>query len=463
MSITYQHVEERPIGIGDLQATAGGAGSDALRAVTHLAVTCAVTGLISALLAPTTSHALAGILVASAIWTACLQLVYRSRWLAPRSVGPVMSTSLGTIAGLAVISTLGFWMPFVVPVGSELLFLSVGVFAASLMFGRVMRGYSRRRRVLVVGDERPAATVAWQLEDEADSEFECIGIVRSPERQPGSSPSAPGEMNGLTGMIALARPDIVVLANSDQDPEPIFEAVAGNGRAVGVVDLPHFYEHAFGRVPISCVSARWFLGLIHLNQRAYPRVVKRLFDVVAASLLLVLAAPLLPVIALLVHRSGPGGVFFRQTRLGEAGRAFEIVKFRTMTPDAEADGEAVWALEDDPRVTSVGRMLRRTRLDEIPQLWNVLRGDMSMVGPRPERPEFLDVLNAEVPYWTRRLFVKPGITGWAQVRSGYADNVDATANKLAHDLYYLKHRSLILDAAIVLMTLRILMTGSGAR
>ena len=149
--------------------------------------------------------------------------------------------------------------------------------------------------------------------------------------------------------------------------------------------------------------------------------------------------------------------------MGEGGRIFEIVKFRTMVDGAEAGGEAVWALEDDPRVTNVGRLLRRTRLDEIPQLWNVLRGDMSIVGPRPERPEFLDVLNAEVPYWTRRHFVKPGITGWAQVRHGYADDVDGTAAKLAYDLYYLKHRSLVLDLAILLMTARILVTGSGAR
>ena len=190
---------------------------------------------------------------------------------------------------------------------------------------------------------------------------------------------------------------------------------------------------------------------------------KRLFDIVAASVLLVLTAPLLPVIALLVHRSGPGGVFFRQTRLGEGGRTFEILKFRTMLADAEAQGEAVWALEDDPRVTSVGRALRRMRLDEIPQLWNVLRGDMSMAGPRPERPEFLGVLNSEIPYWTRRLFVKLRHHRLGAGSSGYADNVDSMADKLAYDLYYLKHRSLILDAAIALMTLRILVTGSGAR
>ena len=255
----------------------------------------------------------------------------------------------------------------------------------------------------------------------------------------------------------------MILANRDENPGPVFDAVVSNQRSVGVVDLPHFCEHAFGRVPISCVSPRWFLGLIHLNQRAYPRVVKRLFDILTAGVGLLVTAPLWPVIAVVVHRSGPGGVLFRQKRLGEGGRVFEIVKFRTMVDGAEANGKAVWALEDDPRVTRVGRFLRRTRLDEIPQLWNVLRGDMSIVGPRPERPEFLEVLNSEIPYWTRRHFVKPGITGWAQVRHGYADDVDGTADKLAYDLYYLKHRSLVLDLAILLMTARILVTGSGAR
>jgi lipopolysaccharide/colanic/teichoic acid biosynthesis glycosyltransferase len=161
-----------------------------------------------------------------------------------------------------------------------------------------------------------------------------------------------------------------------------------------------------------------------------------------------------------VRRSGP--VIFCQTRLGEGGRVFTLYKFRTMRVDAELSG-AVWAAEHDPRVTPVGRFMRKTRLDELPQLWNVLRGDMSFVGPRPERPEFLAELEAEVPFWRRRHLVKPGLTGWAQVRRGYTADAAGTGDKLSYDLWYLRHRSLVVDLAICVKTLSTVLSGFGAR
>ena len=164
-----------------------------------------------------------------------------------------------------------------------------------------------------------------------------------------------------------------------------------------------------------------------------------------------------------VRASGPGPIFFRQLRLGEAGRQFEVCKFRTMIDRAEEPGVAVWAGKDDARVTQVGILLRRMRLDELPQLWNVLRGDMSIVGPRPERPEFLELLSEAVPFWTRRNLVKPGITGWAQIRQGYTADVNGAAEKLAYDLYYLKYRSLLFDIAITSRTFGTVLTGFGSR
>jgi len=459
-STVYPYAGDQPVAVGEprIRTRSKGRGLAA-----HFALVYAVTVILASIIDPGLGE-LGWAIVTSMAWVCALGLVYRSRWLAPRAIGLVMSTAIGTLAGLAVISTIGFWIPSLVPSARLLLALMIAVFGISLAYERLLGGYARVRRVLVVGDDERAESVAWELDENADAEFECVGVVGSLDGENGNSRASGSEDSGdLQAMIALAKPDIVVLANRDENPGPVFDAVVSSQRSVRVVDLPHFYEHAFGRVPISCVSPRWFLGLIHLNQRAYPRIAKRLLDIVTAVLGLLVTAPVWPVIAVSVNRSGPGGVFFRQKRLGEGGRIFEIVKFRTMVDGAEAGGEAVWALEDDPRVTNVGRLLRRTRLDEIPQLWNVLRGDMSIVGPRPERPEFLDVLNAEVPYWTRRHFAKPGITGWAQVRHGYADDVDGTAAKLAYDLYYLKHRSLVLDLAILLMTARILVTGSGAR
>jgi lipopolysaccharide/colanic/teichoic acid biosynthesis glycosyltransferase len=161
-------------------------------------------------------------------------------------------------------------------------------------------------------------------------------------------------------------------------------------------------------------------------------------------------------------RRTPGPAIFRLERLGESGRTFTIYKFRTMRADAE-ERRPTWAEERDPRATGIGRFLRRTRIDELPQLWNVLKGDMSMVGPRPERPEFLEELQETVPFWTRRHLVKPGITGWAQVRRGYTADVEGTAEKLSYDLWYLRHRSLVIDLAICARTFTTLASGAGSR
>ena len=230
-----------------------------------------------------------------------------------------------------------------------------------------------------------------------------------------------------------------------------------------VLSLADFYEHAFGRVPVERIGAAWFMSVLHLYRRPYPRFVKRAFDIGLASAAVLLALPLIPAIALLVALTSPGPILFRQTRIGEGGRLFKILKFRTMVRDAESDGRALWAELNDARVTPVGRVLRTTRLDELPQLWNVFRGEMSIVGPRPERPEFLSVLENAVPHWTRRHLVKPGITGWAQVRLGYTSDPVAAVDKLAYDLYYLKHRSLVLDLVIAVKTAGTIFSGTGAK
>ncbi len=214
-------------------------------------------------------------------------------------------------------------------------------------------------------------------------------------------------------------------------------------------------------MPVQLLNQSWFMNVLHLYGKPYSRVAKRVFDIVVASFGLLVTAPLLPILAFVVSRT-PGPVVFRQVRLGEGGIPFTILKFRTMRQDAEAAG-AVWASEQDPRVTRTGAFMRKTRLDELPQLWNVLRGEMSIVGPRPERPEFMAELQEAVPFWSRRHLVKPGITGWAQVRRGYTSDADGTAEKLAYDLWYLRHRSLVLDLAICVKTFTTLVTGSGAR
>jgi exopolysaccharide biosynthesis polyprenyl glycosylphosphotransferase len=268
-----------------------------------------------------------------------------------------------------------------------------------------------------------------------------------------------GPVRDLQTIVRETMPDLVVVAVDRGRPE-VFSAL-GNVAALGfrVVGLPEFYEHAFGRVPVRRMTDAWFMSILHLYQRPYSRRSKRAFDVAGALFGLLLTAPLFPLIALLVSRT-EGPIFYRQTRLGEQGRLFTILKFRTMRSDAESNG-AVWAQESDPRMTNVGRLLRATRLDEIPQLINVLRGEMSIVGPRPERPEFVELLEQSVPFWSRRHLLRPGITGWAQLRSGYAADSLATEEKLSYDLWYLRHQSLVVDALICARTLPSLLLAVG--
>ena len=189
---------------------------------------------------------------------------------------------------------------------------------------------------------------------------------------------------------------------------------------------------------------------------------KRLFDMVCAALGLLVLSPVLLVCALLVGLTSPGGVLFRQERIGKDGVPFTIYKFRSMRTDAEKNG-AVWAMKSDPRVTKVGKIIRKTRIDELPQLWNVLKGEMSLIGPRPERPEFVKELEKEIPFYSLRHAVKPGVTGWAQVCYPYGSSVEDSRRKLEYDLYYAKNMSILLDVRIILKTIGVVLFPKGAR
>ena len=275
--------------------------------------------------------------------------------------------------------------------------------------------------------------------------FEVLGAPRRGSRV------APA-LDALTEVVAVQRPDLIVLAddqNSSAALDRLLDIADGRFRVAG---LTSFYEYALGCVPLHQITPMWFMSLLHVRQRPYACWVKRAFDLITAGLALLVTAPLLPLIALAV-RGTPGPIIYRQTRVGDGGRRFKIYKFRTMVDGAERPGEAVWAKDADPRTTPGGAFLRRTHLDELPQLFNVLKGDMSMVGPRPERPELIAMLEENIPYWSRRLLIKPGMTGWAQVHCGYAADFPA-ATKLAYDFWYLRHRSLAVDLAICVRTLR---------
>jgi sugar transferase (PEP-CTERM system associated) len=256
---------------------------------------------------------------------------------------------------------------------------------------------------------------------------------------------------------------IVISLSEKRGVLPLREIMNCKLSGIDILDAPSFYEEVMGKLFIEDTRPSWFIFSDGFRITALKRVYKRLFDVALSVIGLTIASPLMPVMALLIKVNSPGPVFFRQVRVGEREKNFVLYKFRTMCEDAENDTGAVWAQQKDTRVTGVGNILRKTRFDEIPQLFNVLKGDMSLIGPRPERPEFVEKLKEIIPYYSERHFVKPGITGWAQVKYRYGASVEDAVEKLRYDLYYIKNLSFFLDMLIVLETVKVVLFGRGSR
>jgi exopolysaccharide biosynthesis polyprenyl glycosylphosphotransferase len=233
-------------------------------------------------------------------------------------------------------------------------------------------------------------------------------------------------------------------------------------RGVRVVDLTDFYEENWSKVPVFYLQRSWFAMAqgFQLLHNPVGLKLKRVFDIFGSGLLFLLTLPILVLTMIAIKLESRGSVFFTQVRVGENGRTFTVFKLRSMRTDAESTG-AAWASTRDPRVTRVGRFIRATRIDELPQLLNVLRGEMSFIGPRPERPEFMKQLEREIPFYNLRHILKPGITGWAQVMYPYGASVEDARQKLQYELFYIKNYSLLLDAAIVLKTVRVVLFGQG--
>jgi sugar transferase (PEP-CTERM system associated) len=242
--------------------------------------------------------------------------------------------------------------------------------------------------------------------------------------------------------------------------QPILECKL---RGIRIEDWPAFYEKLTGKIVVQDLRTSWLVFSEGFHRTLAMRTMKRWIDLVLAGLFLALAGPLLLLVAVAIRLNSPGPIFFRQERVGEGGRTFTLLKFRTMLENAEADSGPVWANEHDPRVTWIGRWLRRTRLDEIPQIWNVFRGEMSFIGPRPERPHFVAQLQEKIPYYSERHSIKPGITGWAQVRYQYGASIEDAEEKLQYDLYYVKNMSHFLDALILCSSIQVVLFGKGAR
>lgn len=322
-------------------------------------------------------------------------------------------------------------------------------------------------RVLILGTDQNAIELARDVLERPEVGYRIVGFVGDEPALVGKSlinPCVVGLSCELEEVVRRYRPDRVVVAVTDRRGHLPLDSLLRLKLLDSVIveESTAFYERLTGKISTTMLRPSWLIfsqgsGLSRVYRRA-----QRLFDLVLASAGLAFSLPVMVLTAVFIKLDSRGPVLYRQERVGLRNRVFKIIKLRSMTTDAEREG-AVWASEDDPRVTRVGRIIRKLRIDELPQFVNVIRGDMSFIGPRPERPVFVEQLEKAVPYYSQRHLVKPGLTGWAQVKYPYGASIEDAIEKLQYDLYYIKNQSPLLDAIIVFETFRSVLFGRGAR
>ncbi len=353
----------------------------------------------------------------------------------------------------------------------ELLTMAAMAAVATVMAHRVYAAHSQtqsrlRTRIMIFGSGAAAQTVGNTLRA-ADPQAQIVGYCAGPNEEQSDVPRSEliAARGTLTETARSLNVDEIVVALSERrgGSMPLRQLLDCKLYGIRVVDIATYFEKTLAQIKISHVNAGWLIFGDGFNQGVLRTAVKRVFDIVFSSVILILALPVMAVTAVLIKLESHGSVLYRQERVGLNGSIFEVVKFRSMRSDAEKDGKPRWATLNDDRVTRVGKFIRKVRIDELPQLFNVLRGEMSLVGPRPERQFFVDDLISKIPYFAVRHSVKPGVTGWAQVRYEYGSTVEDSVEKLQYDLYYVKNHTLFLDLLILLETVAVVLTGKGAR
>lgn len=372
-------------------------------------------------------------------------------------------------AGIALV--VGYYLLPSAYIGRGVLALSlglafVGILAWRLLARRFAYWDGFKRRVLVLGAGQNASLINSALRRRADRQsFTVVGYVELDGQA--SEVPAHQRLRADDGLAELARrrqiQEIVVAPDERRGGLPMEQMLACAQIGISVTDLSTFFEREAGTVKLGIVDPSWLVFSGGFDHSLPRRLSKRFFDITAASALLLVAWPVMLLVALGVWLESGGPVLYWQTRVGQGDRPFNLVKFRSMRNDAEKDGVARWASRDDDRSTRFGRFIRKARLDELPQLFNVLRGHMSFVGPRPERPQFVDMLSNEIKFYPVRHCVKPGLTGWAQLRYPYGASVHDAEEKLMFDLFYVKNHGFMLDLMIMLQTVEVVLFGRGAR
>jgi exopolysaccharide biosynthesis polyprenyl glycosylphosphotransferase len=395
---------------------------------------------------------------------------------------PVMQSRFYTAyaaARVAIVTTLSYtllaWfaggvLPIIRPRISETLLVAsllLPIAAVRVLLSLALSRAPMRRRVVVVGANQDGYEMVEAFRRYDGKTYEFLGYFDdAPENVEDKAPIMRERVQPTSELLAfndLYGIDQVVLANPLQTG-PLLNALSRlHEQGAQITPMFAIYQDLTGRVPVSHLGDDWYVALpanVKRTTRTY-QMIKRALDIVMAMAMLIVAAPIIPLTMLAIKLDSPGPIFFKQVRVGLGGKLFKIMKFRSMRQDAEAGSGAVWASNGDPRVTRIGRFLRKSRIDEIPQLWNIVVGDMSFVGPRPERPEFDEQLEREIPFYRARRAVRPGLTGWAQVQYRYGNTIADTLRKVEYDLYYIKNESLYLDLLILLRTVAVVLKLGG--
>jgi len=344
-----------------------------------------------------------------------------------------------------------------------LLCVSVTRGAFSITLGRGLL----KRRILVLGNGSQACRISRLVETGRNEYFMPVLFIdmlgRGTYNRTDAVDWAAAEPDGLLDLISRVGASEIVVAADDRRGLPVRQLLHCKLAGIKVTDFLDFWERETRTVDLEALKPSWLFYSDGFPFGPVDEFLKRALDVVVSSSLLIFTLPLLAATACLIKLESPGPILYRQSRVGLRGRVFTILKFRSMRVDAETDGRPRWATQGDPRVTRVGAVIRKLRIDELAQIFNVLRGDMSFVGPRPERPYFVAELARDIPYYAERHWVRPGITGWAQINFPYGASTEDARRKLTHDLYYVKNRSIFLDALILLQTARVIFWNQGAR
>ncbi len=373
-------------------------------------------------------------------------------------------------AGATVLAVIYYLVPQVV-LGRgafALAFALMGgvVFAWRSLYLWLINARGPRRNVLIVGAEELAVDIAREIIRRKDWGARVVGFLSGDPALVGRrilNPSVIGTYEHVCRIVDEQKVDKVIVALKERRGFPVGELLGCKMKGIQVIDGISYFEQLTGKLMVESLKPSNLIFSEGFRGTRAGLAAKRLLDVTLSALMLVAFLPVMALAAVAVKLDSAGPVLFRQERVGEWGRRFYVKKFRSMRVDAEEQSGPVWASEDDPRITRVGRWLRKFRIDELPQLWNVLSGDMSLVGPRPERPYFVEQLTQSVPYYDQRVAARPGITGWAQVKYNYGASEEDSLEKLKYDLYYVKHHTIWLDLLILFETVRLVLFGRGSR